>query len=100
MLESNPEGFREAQKFADHIAELVGQYLALRDNKSTFGSPEMLALEDAICASVRPGIWEHCKSSPEKPMFYEVFGVEPQVNYQIVGHVFQVRYAALYLPMR
>lgn len=96
MLKSNQKAFEGARKYANEIEAKVSKYLDLLKNKETFNSDETLALDKEICASVKPGFWEHCKSSPGARMYYEVFDVGSHVNYDTNGHAFQVAYASQY----
>jgi len=52
------------------------------------------AADQAIRDHVPSGIYEHFKSSKEKPMFYSVFGVGRDVD----DGPYRVAYRALYMP--
>jgi hypothetical protein len=93
MLKSSIATFKRANRIAEKASRLIAE----RDQAGA-QSKRGLHLDTRICKLVRPGYYEHFKSSPEKPMFYLVRDVQSHVNYQLHAHAYHVSYAAQYLP--
>lgn len=93
MLRSSAKAYdkaaTKAKRARDHVAHRA-MYIS--------NSPEALRLDDKIRALVRPGYYEHFRSSKKSPKFYRVYEVLPHVNVGRGHYAYQVRYAALYPP--
>ncbi|MES2203356.1 MAG: hypothetical protein V4474_03490 [Patescibacteria group bacterium] len=97
MLKNSEKKFFAAGRRATAAATLVIRYL-----QAPFGSKEALKLDDRIRALVRPGYYEHFKSSPGDRRYYRVYDTEQLVtaiekNYWAA---YFVRYVSLYGRMR
>ena len=94
MLISSKAGYTTANRKANTIYDLIiAKRIATQQDIK-----HALQLDSRIRRQVRPGYYEHFKSSPQKPMFYQVFEVLSHVNYSNYDHAYQVNYAAQYAP--
>src|SRR5262245_52688070 len=87
----NMEGYRTALGQADHAEALI-------DARAEAGvaSEEGLRIEDAIMKMVKPGYYEHFKSTKESRKYYLVHEVIPSVNFDRGPHAYEVVYESLY----
>ncbi len=92
MLKSSEAKYKRAKERADRTETLVQKKLEAADVHAG------LAVDARILRLIRPGYYEHFKSSPQKPMFYLVSEVLPHVNYRDTANAYQVKYAAQYKP--
>jgi len=93
MLRSNKSKYARANDKARTARVLLAD-----QSEAGRGSAKALEIDNRLRQLVRPGYYEHFKSSVEKPMFYLVYEVLSHVNYQTHDHLYQVSYAALYPP--
>lgn len=84
---------RSAQKRLDQYKKLRGERFLL-----TPGSPEELRVDEKIRTLIRPGIWEHWKSTPEAPKFYRVYRALPNKEHVTGDYAYLVEWISLYPP--
>ena len=95
MLKRNRKGYTAARIQARFLAALVKSYLTC-----PFGSPAALAIDRTIRRLLKPGYYEHFKSSPKNRKYYRVLGIEQTVTSKNWRTAYHVRYQSLYGPMR
>jgi len=84
-------------RHALHKAESAEAYIKSRAEAGT-ASEAGFKIDDAIRAMVRPGYYEHFKSTKESRKYYRVYEVLPSVNHDTGPHAYEVIYEALYPP--